>query len=523
MYPVISENEKITVTETFFEMSDGVKLYTRIAVPKGADKCPVVFMRTPYEDALTKPFNPNEYDGDQFLTNGYAFIFQHVRGRGGSEGYCIPYKAEREDGLRSLEIIRTLPLYNGEIYLYGASYLASAHMSYLNSEPEDVKGACLLIQTDKNFIRTYRNGCNYRFSNLEWWLKMINRRHPDREMESPVKRPYEDVIKRIVGEDIPEFTGTLMNTGFEGFWETAQNPTIAENLKIPTLFVDGWFDFYLEGMFDMWKRLPEETKKMSSFIVGPWGHAYQICGDTNYPMENGDIPQDFAVQWFDSVRKGTEFPYGKKDKVNYYSTGSDRWIEGVFPATPKEMKRLYFNKKCLAETEQTQGKSSFTYNPDEPLDYYYYNCIRKAKPVDICRGKMLSFESAPFDKDTDVYGNIRWHINVSTDCEDTAFFIRIYLVENGNAYNLTETVTSLSHICPDYKANEKCTIDLCLPPCGFTVKKGASIRAVISSDSGIYVPHANVKGHWAEVTETKIARNTIYMEDSFIELPIVYK
>ena len=520
MYPITTENEKITVTETYFEMADGVRLYTRIAVPKGVEKCPVVFMRTPYEEALSEPFNPDEYNDDQFLTNGYAFIFQHVRGKGGSEGYCIPYKTEKEDGLRTLEIIRTLPFYNGEVYLYGASYLASTHLLYLNSAPEDIKGACFLIQADKNFIRTYRNGCNNKFSNLEWWLKMINRRYPDCEIESPVKRPYKDVMKRIVGEDIPEYTQRLINTTSEGFWETAPNATVAENLDIPVLFVDGWFDFYLEGMFDMWKRVPEKAKEISSFIVGPWGHAYEICGDTNYPMEHGDIPQDFAMQWFNSVRNKTEFPYSKKGKVNYYSTGSDRWVEADFPTATKEMKRLYFNKKSLADTEQTTGKSSFTYNPDEPLDYYYYDCIRRAKPVDICRGKMLSFESAPFEKDTDVYGNIRWHINVSTDCEDTAFFIRIYLVENGDAYNLTETITSLSHICPDYKVNEKCTIDLTLPPCGFTVKKGASIRAVISSDGGVYVPHANVKGHWAEVTETKIARNTVYMEGSFIELPI---
>ena len=520
MYPVISENDKFTVTETYFEMNDGVKLYTRIAVPKGIDKCPLVFMRSPYENALSVPFNPDVYNDNQFLISGYAFIFQHVRGKGGSEGHCIPYKAEREDGLRSLEIIRTLPFYNGEIYLYGASYLASAHMAYLVPTPKDIKGACLLIQTDKNFIRTYRNGCNYKFSNLSWWLQMINHRYPDLKIEDPVKRPYKDIMKRLVGKDIPEYTGTLMNTTFEGFWETAQNPAVAEHLDIPVLFVDGWFDFYLEGMFDMWRRVPEKTKEISSMIVGPWGHAYEVCGHTNYPMENGDIPQDFCVKWFDSIRNRTEFPYSKKGKINYYSTGSDRWIESDFPSSPKEMKRLYFNKKSLSDTEQITGKSSFTYNPDEPLDYFYYDCIRKAKPVDICRGKMLAFESAPFDKDTDIYGNIRWHINVSTDCEDTAFFIRIYLVENGDAYNLTETITSLSHICPDYKENDICTIDLNLPPCGFTVKKGASIRAVISSDGGVYVPHANVKGHWAEVTETRIARNTVYMEDSFIELPL---
>ena len=44
------------------------------------------------------------------------------------------------------------------------------------------------------------------------------------------------------------------------------------------------------------------------------------------------------------------------------------------------------------------------------------------------------------------------------------------------------------------------------------------IRVDISSDGGGYVPHANVKGQWAEVCHTKIANNTVFLQDSFIEL-----
>jgi hypothetical protein len=40
----------------------------------------------------------------------------------------------------------------------------------------------------------------------------------------------------------------------------------------------------------------------------------------------------------------------------------------------------------------------------------------------------------------------------------------------------------------------------------------------ISSHGGIYVPHANVKGQWAEVSETKIANNTVFLQDAFLEL-----
>ncbi len=479
----------------FFTMPDGIKLYTRITLPENADKCPIVFIRTPYEKAEDNTI-------EMFVSRGFAVVLQHCRGRGKSEGICTPYN-ECEDGLCSLEEIRNFPFYNGEIYLYGASYCASAHLSYLNPIPEDIKSICIITASDSMYRRYYRGGMNYNLSNLDWWLMMTGTK------KTTVKRPYKDILKNI-----PQYTRTLYGD------ELMENDLIkqtAEGLNIPVLFVDGWMDYYLEGMFSMWDRLPDATKEKSAMIIGPWGHGTKCDEHTNYPMENAEIPQDFGAVWFDSVRKGIPFPYCEKGTVKSYSIGGDKWISEEFSINTE---KLYFNKRSLSSAEQLNGKSSYTYNPEERLDYFYYHTIRRSKPIDICRGKLLAFESAPAKEEKSYYGNIRCHINVSTDCEDTAFFVRIYLIEDGNAYNLTETITALSAVHPDYVPNEKATLDLTLPPIAFTLKKGASIRAVIASDGGVYVPHANIKGNWAEITETKIARNTLYFEDSYVELPI---
>ena len=41
------------------------------------------------------------------------------------------------------------------------------------------------------------------------------------------------------------------------------------------------------------------------------------------------------------------------------------------------------------------------------------------------------------------------------------------------------------------------------------------------ADGEIYVPHSNTKGHWAKVTETKVATNTVICDgEAYIELPI---
>ena len=160
---------------------------------------------------------------------------------------------------------------------------------------------------------------------------------------------------------------------------------------------------------------------------------------------------------------------------------------------------------------------------NKPLSCFKHHDIYKAQPAGAVDG-VLSFVSAPFEENVDFYGKIRWNMKVKSDCDDTAFFMRVYFVENGIAYNLTETITSLSNINANYIAGEECLINIFTPPIGFTIKKGNSIRVDIASHSGLYVPNSNTKGHWAKVTETKIAKNTVICnEDAYIEFPVCTK
>lgn len=519
MYPIVTENEKIKITEKYFTMPDGVNLYTRIVSPKRKDKFPIIFIRTPYEPAHNGiAHDISQYENDKFIKNGYAIVLQHCRGRGDSEGVCVPYD-ERDDGLNTLDLIRQLDIYNGEIYIFGESYLSTVHLSYLDTNPSDIKGAILNIQTDRMYFRNYRNGCCFTFCNLHWWVGMLDRQFPNPNFDDAFKRPYKDIIKRVIGIDYPPYTNLLMNDKYNAFWQSDPRTHAIDNLKIPVLFTEGWYDFYIEGMFSMWERLPEETKQSSAFVVGPWGHATAVSKNAEYPLNNGNIPDDYAVKWFNSIRENKPYPYAEKGKTTYYSIGKDTWESGFYPTACQNPLRLYFgeNDSLLTSPCETEKSVSYLYDPEKPLNCYKYDNIYKADKINSHNG-VLSFVSKKFSKEENFFGKIKWHMAVSSDCEDTAFFIRVYFVENDVAYNLTETITSLSHIKGSYKAGEKIIIDLYTPPIAFTVKKGGKIRIDISSDGGVYVPHANVKDHWAEVTETKIATNTIYLNDSFIEL-----
>ncbi len=77
-------------------MRDGVKLFTVIVVPKGAQHAPILLTRTPYNAAERTRRMRSPYmlatlpQGDEvFVADGYIRVFQDIRGKYGSEGDYI--------------------------------------------------------------------------------------------------------------------------------------------------------------------------------------------------------------------------------------------------------------------------------------------------------------------------------------------------------------------------------------------------------------------------------------------------
>lgn len=510
----------MNVRETYVTMDDGVKLYTRIIIPEEGKKLPIVFIRTPYDPARNgKKCSPEEFKDNQFIKNGYAIVAQHVRGAGDSDGVFSPYcKRERDDGLLTLEFIRTLDIYNGEIYLAGSSYLTQVHYLYLNTCPKDIKGAVLPIQTDDMYHRNFRNGSCYNFANLPWWEMACKRQFPHITSRGVIYRPYKDIPKRMTGgEDIPILTDMLTHHKDDEFWASIPMKDAPETLDFPVLYMEGWHDYYCDGMFTAWQKLKETTREKSAMLVYPAGHCARPDGNAEYSMPNCMPPEDAAVQWFNSIRSGEKYPYAEYGKITYYNIGKDTWETAGYPPECEYM-RLYLNADRTLGEKGKEGSIVYEYDPEKRHNFFKYNNILKHGKADEKMG-IISFYSEEFKEEQSFFGKVKWHMPVISNCEDTQFFMRVYLVEDKISYNMCETLTTLCHMDENYKPDTEIMLDLETMPIAFTVKKGCALRVDISSDSTIYNAHANVKGHWAYVNETKVAKNTILCQNAYIELP----
>ncbi len=509
------------VQDYMLPMLDGVKLYTRVVLP-GTGQYPVVFMRTPYE---TETFATDSirarYESDDFIRRGYAVVLQHCRGRNGSEGICIPYAdEERRDGLHTVVWIRKQPFYDGELFFSGGSYTATVLLMMLGDDLPDLKALAVTQQTESMYHRNYFNGMCRSFCGFSWWLSMMSGQYPTIADEADIyKRPYRDMMKRAVGRDIPSFTEGLLHNRFDTFWKDDPRIGTFENLKIPVLFTGGWYDYYCYGMCAMWEKLPAETRKKSCFLMTPFGHGLKAPSGSDYPLGGGCLPKGREGAWFDHVRKGSPFPFAEVGTFRYYMIAKDTWMTAESPYEETPSYSLYLTEDgALSERPAPGGSASFRYDPDHPKHHDRQDGMYACEP-DSSREDVLTFMGKTFSEEQAFFGPVRFDLTVNSDCDDTAFFMRLYLVENGKSYQLADGVTTLLYQDPNRKRNMPLSFTVTTQPTAFTVKKGSALRVDISSWSDSFVPHANTSTHFALETKPRIATNTVCFGNSRVLLP----
>ncbi|HEY6174547.1 MAG TPA: CocE/NonD family hydrolase, partial [Kofleriaceae bacterium] len=127
--------------EVMVAMRDGVKLFTVILVPRGAQRLPIILTRTPYNAskraeravsnrlAATLPISD-----DQFSDGSFIRVYQDVRGKYGSQGDYVMTRPLRgplnnskvdhaTDTYDTIDwLVKNLPETNGKVGMIGSSY-----------------------------------------------------------------------------------------------------------------------------------------------------------------------------------------------------------------------------------------------------------------------------------------------------------------------------------------------------------------------------------------------------------------
>ena len=516
--------------EEMVPMKDGTRLYTYGTVPPDGETRGIVFKRTPYAKECRVKMEDYAYGKREALSRGYAYVEQHVRGTGMSEGDWIPYASEREDGLAMLEWLRRLPYYNGEIFLSGGSYLSSVHFSYLDTNPPDVKGAALSVQDVNRYNVAYRNGIFKIGLHGNWFVKGYRKK--DRSLQRNASAsftdfPLEGFSRRCWGAAVPALDNVLSHPRPDDpFWRSHELGSGVDYLDaigkstMPVLLRTAFYDIYTDGVCEMWRGMTPERRANCALIIDAYDHGGRLAGWAK--GTRGEFPGGSRVDsgvteldWFDYCRTGKPVEGAKPGRTRHYVLWENVWKE-----TPELVDGGRRMRLALG-----QGARTWTYDPRRPLPQFpgsggiCFGGMNLQPPPDF-RDDVVSFILPPIQERIDVRGRMAAELAVSSDREDTCFYVRVSVrKDDGNWYLLRDDITSLSFAGGPYTSGTERKVSFRFADHAFMLEKGDVLRVDVSSANSQFAPHPNVAGDAFACAEPKVARNTVFPERSFLVLP----
>jgi len=523
------------VTEHWVPMRDGVKLYTLIQQPEATGKFPVVVVRTPYSG-----MEPDLSALAMEDTCGYAVVTQHCRGTARSEGVSNAYLNEREDGLVLLDWIRRQPFYDGELYLFGQSYLSSVHFSYLDTDPADVKAAFLAVQDTERYNICYRNGFFKPGLHGKWVLDM-HRRNQDIERNYTIDTfrtmPMAGMTRTALGEFLSYIEESFLHPDpADPYWNTREGGSdyrdACNRCSVPIMLATSWYDIYTGGVFDMWRKLRPDRRKRCALVVTPFSHGYDPAPEKVPPEMREFLPDgslrsvapNLRYKWFDHFRLGTPLDFAQLGMTTYYRMWDKRWITvPELVNAPQSMDfHLAADRRLLPGIAEA-GEATYVSNPYDPATFPGGVCNNfggmQYQPEPSSRYDIVSFVSEPLTADLVCEGSIEVELHCRSTAEDTCFYVRLDVGREGKWLSLRDDIDSVRRHVPNYTPGEECVIKYTLAPHAFRLRNGDRLRLDVSSSCAPHFQiHTNRPGIQALRTTARICRNTILAGKSFVRL-----
>ena len=480
----LAQEEKLDVraryvkSERMIPMRDGVRLFTIIYSPKDASaKYPIMLFRTPYSIA---PYGPDRYRSRlgpsvHFAREGYIFAYQDVRGKFKSEGtfdVMKPIKTGRRgpadtdestDTYDTIEwLLANVRNHNGRVGQWGISYpgwqtvmgMVDAHPALKASSPQ-ASPADMFIGDD-----FHHNGA-FRFMYTFHWLarNAAARSGPSESRGRAVFQygtpdgydfflrlgPVANVDKRYFHNRVPAWNDYMRHGTYDEYWKRRNALRYLKNIRHPVLHVAGWFDaedFY--GPMSIYATIEKGTPdNQGLLVVGPWRHG-GWAGESGESL--GDIR--FGSKTSAYYRKEIEFPFfqhhlkGKDDprlaEAVVFETGSNQWRSyDRWPPKKTVEKRLYLREAgrlSFSRPADDTGTAfdSFVGDPARPVPFSAeirttqgHTWMVEDQRFASRRPDVLTYETAPLDRDVVIAGPIIAGLRVATTGTDADWIVKL--------------------------------------------------------------------------------------------------
>lgn len=534
-YPELSQPTFKTMTETRVKtkMRDGIELVSDILRPVGEGRYPVILMRTPYGRSTSL------LTAGMFAKRGYVVVSQDVRGRGASGGGWDPFNAEVADGKDTLDWLVAQPWCDGNVGMIGASYGGLVQWAAAVNHHPALK--CIIPQVSppeptRNI--PWDNGCFMLMSGL-WWSRVVMDRQADMaQVLAPVKNlkalqtlPLNKVDEKLLGRDIPFYNDWLKRPNVSD-WKGAYTTQQVAGVKIPVMHISGVWDGDAVGTMIHYDAL-KRAGGNQWLIYGPWTHFFNTStkfGGQDYGP-GAILELDSAyLRFFDSYLKQKSVGMDAQPRVQFFVTGSNRWVNSQEwpPSGAKQVS--YFLGGGKANGAKSQGQLGSA--PSKQDDKIVYNPAKLVVPMDVLDvdpakattafgpkdldASTLVYRTNPFAADTTLGGPLKADLFVSTTARDASFHVQVLDLAPDGKYWLIAMTGNMRVGFRDGKLNPiqpYKVYRISVEPWLFarTFKKGHRLAIAVRSD--MFPGFARVAGTGEpDATATRLVRavNTVH-------------
>lgn len=448
---------------------DGVRLAATLLLPSPEGRHPVLLVRTPYGRSIPGP--GLHLDVDRLVAAGYAVVVQDVRGTGESEGEFRFFTGEAADGYDAVRWAATQPWSDGNVGMFGDSYLGLSQLLAAQERPEGLRAiapsmapgsyrgivydgdvvtldkiltvAAVALAVDE-LKRRIRLGTAEPSAEPEYLAGLGFPDHfPERMRELAERLPLSDqphfahlVPLYAQWMDHPEPEAELWRGGTFDY----------ARIEVPALVSGGWYDFFRDATIGHYESLRGDSR----LIVGPWTH---ISYDRDiFGRDYGDQADQEAIDWtgihlawFDHWLRGRPLD---GPKVRYFVMGSDEWRAADSWPVAATRVPYHLGADGTLSTTPSSGAREFTADPGDPVPTVGGAVMRfdGIGPLDQApldgRDDVLRYLSEPLEHDLEVTGAVELVVRMSTTAPTADVTGKLIDVHpDGRAELLTDSVT----------------------------------------------------------------------------------
>ena len=443
-------------------MRDGVLLMADVYRPLADGTFPVILQRTPY--------NRTNNSGENVATasHGYVVIIQDTRGRYQSQGTFYPFRYESQDGYDTVEWAAALPYSNGQVGMFGGSYVGATQMLASIAKPPHLVSIFPYVTASEYYEGwTYQSGALMQWFASSWTTGLaqdtLSRQVGEiSDPKSWVPQLPVDAYRLIAlpGAGVaPYFRDWVAHERDDDYWKPWKISDHYGEMTVKALHSGGWHDLFLKGTIQnyMGMRRSSPAAAGQRLLLGPWGHTGTSpegkIGDWTFGKQAVLDFNQILWNWADYSLKGVQNEYATGAPVRIFIMGENVWRdEQDFPLARAQNTNYYLHHAELT----TAAPAS-----DETAEAYEYDPANSVPTIGgrLCCGNnqlppgpadqhpnegrtdVLVFSTPPLEKDIEVTGFIHAKIYAESSAVDTDFTAMLTDVEpSGYSRLLTDGI-----------------------------------------------------------------------------------